>query len=179
MYLEQKHICLICGDSFTLKSKFHPNQKFCNPKCRVASENKKRSIAKKEWTLLNKEKVCESKKKWILQNPEKRKEASAAYQRRNKAYYNQYATLRSRYVKQARPKWLNEFEELWLDEIYDLAQKRQMEVDHIVPIKHDRVCGLHVPWNLQLLTRSQNAAKSNRFDEDVVAILSKKEPLNG
>lgn len=37
------------------------------------------------------------------------------------------------------------------------------EVDHVVPIKHDEVCGLHVLSNLQLLTRRQNRSKGNKF----------------
>lgn len=72
---------------------------------------------------------------------------------------------------QAKPKWLNEFQEFWIQEIYHLAKLRGLEVDHIVPLKHNKVCGLHVPWNLQLLNRSENAKKSNKYDEDVVAVL--------
>lgn len=37
-------------------------------------------------------------------------------------------------------------------------------VDHIVPVNHPDVCGLTVPWNLQVITHAQNATKSNNWN---------------
>jgi hypothetical protein len=37
-------------------------------------------------------------------------------------------------------------------------------VDHIVPLNHPMVCGLHVSWNLRPVRETVNAAKSNRWN---------------
>lgn len=39
----------------------------------------------------------------------------------------------------------------------------QHDVDHIIPLKNPLVSGLHVENNLQILTRSQNAKKHNKY----------------
>ncbi len=155
--------CAICGEVCPkpLFKRNWPNErKYCSSKCSKTAYRQKHPSVDKQ-----------SKEKWLENNPEKRKQSSAAYQKKNRAYYAQYSSLYMRKRMQAQLKSLTEWDLFYMTEFYDIAKKRGLEVDHIVPLTHKDVCGLHVPWNLQMLTRTQNARKSNRLlDEDVVAI---------
>jgi 5-methylcytosine-specific restriction endonuclease McrA len=88
---------------------------------------------------------------------------------KNKRYYIDKGMLYLKKRKGAMPKWLNEKHKFFLEEIYELRDLRTKatgivhHVDHIIPLKGDGVCGLHVPWNLQILTAFENRAKGNRY----------------
>lgn len=51
--------------------------------------------------------------------------------------------------------------------VFEKAKEFGMEIDHIVPIKSDLVCGLHVWHNLQLLDMPLNRSKKNRYWPDM------------
>lgn len=70
-----------------------------------------------------------------------------------------------RKIWRAQPDWqesaplLSIYRECWR-----MRQRgKDVTVDHIVPMSSPRVCGLHVPWNLRIISRQENAAKSNYF----------------
>lgn len=75
--------------------------------------------------------------------------------------------LRRRVIKaQAIPKWADMTD---IKAVYQEAKYFGMHVDHIVPLRSDKVCGLHVWDNLQLLPAEKNISKGNRFWPDMPA----------
>lgn len=74
---------------------------------------------------------------------------------------------------QATPKWLNESQLVAINCKYSVAAMLTKNssvsyvVDHIVPLKGKTVCGLHVPWNLQVITAVNNLKKSNKLIGDI------------
>jgi hypothetical protein len=98
-------------------------------------------------------------------NPEKVRERNKrSYLKYPHKYVANCAKRRARKL-QATPTWvdLNEIET-----IYAAARQLtietgvQHEVDHIYPLKGRNFSGLHVPWNLQILTRTENRQKFNK-----------------
>jgi 5-methylcytosine-specific restriction endonuclease McrA len=73
------------------------------------------------------------------------------------------ARLRKLKIKEATPLWLSKEQKAQIADFYKKAKIFGLVVDHIVPLKGTGVNGLHVPWNLQLLTDEENKRKSNKY----------------
>lgn len=71
----------------------------------------------------------------------------------------------------ATPSWLTISHKSQISEIYAQAAIKTAEtgipheVDHIVPLRGFYVCGLHTPWNLQIIPAFKNRQKSNSMVE--------------
>lgn len=69
------------------------------------------------------------------------------------------------------PTWLTETQLSEIRYFYLEAQRlsrvsnEQHDVDHIIPLKGENVCGLHVPWNLQVLPHIENIKKGNKYED--------------
>jgi len=83
-----------------------------------------------------------------------------------------FTKARRRKHRLATPKWLTETQFRQIRTLYEQAislTKTTGEayvVDHIIPLQHEAICGLHVPWNLRVITRKENGLKSNKIPSE-------------
>lgn len=129
-----------------------------------------REFKRKEYQA-DPDKFRKRKKEEYWSDPDKfRKRNIEFYSKNRELYYNQ-ARLRGKRVKRATPQWLTSEQKKAILAMYALRDKLEkispvrLNVDHIVPLKGRNVCGLHVPWNLQLLEEGLNKSKSNKPEE--------------
>lgn len=147
-----------------------------------------------KWQAENREKVKgyvrKACKKAYNNDPEKFRKKSRDKRKKNpqlareivnksykKIYYSRREQERARLNnlsakrRTATPSWLSAIEKAQIQEIYDVARAKTMQtgiqhhVDHIMPVNGEASCGLHVPWNLQILTAAENCGKKNKVME--------------
>lgn len=105
-------------------------------------------------------------------NREKELAKCKAYQKGNVEYQSRKnATRRAAHTK-ATPKWLTAIQKAQIAEFYEISKAKSVQtgikqhVDHIVPLRGKIATGLHVPWNMQVLTGVENNKKFNSLPKD-------------
>ena len=124
----------------------------------------------KKHYLANRDKYIRQSVEWQQNNREQYRERCRNWARRNPHRTAVHVRNRQARKANATPSWFSEFDDLVIREAYELAEKRgevtgfPWEVDHIIPIAGENVCGLHVAGNIQVIPRFLNRRKSNRFE---------------
>jgi hypothetical protein len=149
-----------CSQCKICKKKYHEANKEC-----IAEY-------KKQYKDINKEQIIDYQKYYRKANKEKIAEQKKKYQKDNPAKINAKNAKRRAAKLQATPNWLTLEDLQQIENFYKEAQclklltNQEYHIDHIVPLQGKNVCGLHVPWNMQILQASDNRIKSNKLQEE-------------
>jgi hypothetical protein len=121
------------------------------------------------WKLSHPERVSEWGRKRYLKHRKHILEASKKWKRNNPGKINAMSAKRRAALLQATPPWLNRSQWQAIESVYIEANRISREtgkpyhVDHVQPLQSNVVCGLHVPWNLQILPGHENLVKSSKL----------------
>ncbi len=115
----------------------------------------KNSIKNKNKTYreMNKERIIKQKNKWRLNNLCIKRSSNARYRAyKGKASIGNYKKEINNIYKKCRE----------LEKMTNI----KYHVDHIIPLNGKTVCGLHVPWNLQIIKAEDNLKKGNKITKN-------------
>lgn len=122
--------------------------------------------AMRSWRAANPERNAEINRKSREKNREKALARSRAYKTKNRAAMTALENKRHAAKLRRTPAWADHDK---IKEIYERCAEMtrttgvKHEVDHIVPLQGKFVSGLHIHYNLQILTCEENRRKWNRF----------------
>ena len=153
------------------KTGYHSSCKDCT-KVRVAETKKRiahlRPEQSRKYYEKNKEVILAKNKAYQQEKPEVVRKSKDNWKKRNPGVVVALVAKRRATKLSATPPWLTDDHHKAIQDFYWLAKDleaisgEEYHVDHIVPLQGKSVCGLHVPWNLQILPSDLNLSKGNR-----------------
>jgi hypothetical protein len=172
-------ICTTCGESnqdllIKRKGKVLADCKKCaaaRTKLHYETNKLKRLEYAKKYRTENRDIILEYKRVYRLENKDLVREQLSNWRINNKDHKNSLHAKRRAFKIQALPKWLTKDHLREIKNLYTLAKELTVStgiehhVDHIVPLINKSVCGLHIPCNLQVITKFENLSKGNKFLE--------------
>jgi 5-methylcytosine-specific restriction endonuclease McrA len=119
-------------------------------------ERKIISMAKKrDYYYANKERLLKNAKERHAKNPHLARSRASEIRHKRRVGFSKILTKRQK----------KEVLDLRMgSKILEMLFGEKYSLDHIIPINNKSVCGLHAPWNMQILTHKENNRKLNRFD---------------
>lgn len=158
-------VCTKCGEDLPLQSfnRRSASKDGLQHRCRECQYE-----LTSQWKKANKGRNYELDRKWVTKNREAVRKVSRDYYYRHRE--KELCRSAEKRVKRrlSRPSCLTPEQEQQIKDFYWLAKDltavsgEVYHVDHIVPLKGKNVCGLHVPWNLQVLPADINLSKGNK-----------------
>lgn len=146
--------------------KSNREQKLKQGKVYQKANRKKITVYQKEYNKVNKKYLTKQQKIYSESHKEEIAKRHKEYTKDNPEKYAAASAKRNAIKKLAVPEW---YEKKQVEELFkkrnELTESTGIkhEVDHIIPLQHKLVCGLHCFANLQILTQSENRKKSNRY----------------
>jgi hypothetical protein len=162
--------CKVCRSSTSLK-KYYENHEAGKARLKVAHAKRianSPNFYAERYAKYKEQDLARAKLAYQA-NAEERKAKQRLWSKTNRGIANALSKRYKLKKAKATPLWLT------LEQLYNMqctykvaaqlseTSSQKWHVDHIVPIRGKDVCGLHVPWNLQLLPAKMNMQKGNRI----------------
>lgn len=171
-------ICSKCKKEKSIND-FHKNKKgkfglksHCKSCCSTIAKNEPkqlRQVATRNYRKNNKQKVNTINKLWRCLNPNKINSANKKWRDANLGVVSRLSKSRKKQIKQAT---IGKFDKE-LNLIYQNAIELEKldnlprHVHHVIPLQqyNNIVSGLHVPWNLEILTEKEHYVEHRKLEE--------------
>lgn len=163
--------CKSCS-SFRCEMRYFAKKEYILAKSKSHYQENRELRAKqaKAWQEANAERVKANRAKYREANKTTLAEQSSAWAKANRHLRNASVARYRAAQLQATPTWADKEA---IAEAYEFTKVRERmcggrwSVDHIVPLRSPKVCGLHVEHNLRVIPLNENKAKGNLYWQEM------------
>ena len=151
--------CKVCKNANTTKNKLLVKMK------KMQNKTCKYCFTQLDISYTANSNVCKDKK---CQN-QRKAEAQKNWAEKHPDKCNAAGSKRRASKLQRTPKWLTKEQFKEIEQFYSKAKELERitgikhHVDHIYPLQGENSSGLHVPWNLRVITAEENLSKGNKL----------------